>query len=214
MGFVEMPIDVAYMRSYSYYSPEELRTLVTDKHKSAVDDILKEHAYYFYKKENFDDKNRISFTDVNMFMVGLNLTYTDRASMGASVVVRTPFIDKQFSDMVMSLHGDLKLKDRTAKYILKQASKKILPEKIINRPKAAFGAPIRSWISNDLKGIVDELLSRNSIESRGLLNYDFVQKLIEDDRNGVKDNAYQIYQLLTLEYWCREFLDKDQSISK
>ena len=31
--------------------------------------------------------------------------------------------------------------------------------------------------------------------------------MIDNDRKGIDDNAYQIYQLLTLELWCREYLD-------
>jgi asparagine synthase (glutamine-hydrolysing) len=55
--------------------------------------------------------------------------------------------------------------------------------------------------------MVDELLAKEVIEKRGILNFGAVKKLIEDDRRGVEDNAYQIYQLITLELWFREFLD-------
>jgi asparagine synthase (glutamine-hydrolysing) len=91
---------------------------------------------------------------------------------------------------------------------LKKAAERFLPKKIIYRPKASFGAPIRSWISNDLKHMVDDLLSKENIEKRGFFNYRFVHKMIDNDRKGIDDNAYQIYQLLTLELWCREYLDK------
>jgi asparagine synthase (glutamine-hydrolysing) len=102
----------------------------------------------------------------------------------------------------------LKLKDGQSKYILKKAAEKFLPKEIIYRPKASFGAPIRSWISNDLKVMVDDLLSEQNISKRGFLNFDYVKKLIDNDRKGMEDNAYQIYQLLTIELWCREYLDK------
>jgi asparagine synthase (glutamine-hydrolysing) len=87
-------------------------------------------------------------------------------------------------------------------------AEKYLPKDIIYRPKASFGAPIRAWISNDLKHFVDDLLSREAVEKRGLFNYDFIEKLINDDRNGLADNAYRIYQLLTVELWCRHYLDQ------
>jgi asparagine synthase (glutamine-hydrolysing) len=141
-------------------------------------------------------------------MLGLNLTYTDRASMAASVEVRVPFIDKIMITKAMQIPGRLKIKKNISKYILKRAAEKILPKNIIYRPKASFGVPIRSWISKDLKGMVDDLLSEENINNRGFLNYSFVQELIEKDRNGEEDKAYQIYQLLTLELWCREYLDK------
>ena len=55
--------------------------------------------------------------------------------------------------------------------------------------------------------MVDELLSEQAISKRGFVNYAVVKKLIDDDRNGIADNAYQVYQLLTLELWCREYID-------
>ena len=143
-----------------------------------------------------------------MFMLGLNLTYSDRASMAASVEVRVPFIDKLVVSKAMEIPSELKIQNGVSKFILKKAAEKFLPAKIIYRPKAAFGAPLRSWISNDLRPMVDELLSEAIISKRGFINYSVVKKLIDNDRAGVEDNAYQIYQLLTLELWCREYLDK------
>jgi asparagine synthase (glutamine-hydrolysing) len=139
--------------------------------------------------------------------LGLNLTYSDRASMAASVEVRVPFIDKLVISKAMEIPGRFKIRKGISKFILKKAAENYLPKKIIYRPKASFGAPIRSWVSNELKVMVDDLLSVETINKRGFLNADFVQKLISDDRNGTQDNAYQIYQLLTLELWCREYLD-------
>jgi asparagine synthase (glutamine-hydrolysing) len=55
--------------------------------------------------------------------------------------------------------------------------------------------------------MIDDLLSEENVKKRGLLNYPFVKDLIIKDRMGQEDNAYQIYQLLTLELWCKEYLD-------
>jgi asparagine synthase (glutamine-hydrolysing) len=207
IGFTSLPIDQAYMRSYSYYDTSQLKELLKTEYWPAVDSINDEHNTIFNLKFKDDIVNRICYTDINMFMLGLNLTYTDRASMAASVEVRVPFIDKLVIIEAMQIPGNLKIKNGTSKYILKKAAKNFLPNKIIYRPKASFGAPIRSWISNDLKEMVDELLSETNIRKRGFLNFEFVRKLIDNDRKGSEDNAYQIYQLLTLELWCREYLD-------
>ncbi|WP_336515906.1 asparagine synthase (glutamine-hydrolyzing) [Pollutibacter soli] len=208
LSFVSMPLDEAYMRSYSYYSKDGLKNLVTQPFKNAVDDLHQEHKNIFSSKYSYDKVNQICNTDINMFMLGLNLTYSDRASMAASVEVRVPFIDKLVIEEAMQIPGEYKIRNGESKYILKKAAEKHLPEYIIYRPKAAFGAPIRSWISNDLKGMVDDLLSEENIKRRGFLNYPVVKKIIDNDRKGIEDNAYQIYQFLTLELWCREFLDK------
>ena len=208
LSFTSMPLSQAYMRSYSYYDTIQLKELLESEYWSAIDSLNNEHNAIFNSKFNDDIVNRICYTDLNMFMLGLNLTYTDRASMAASVEVRVPFIDKLVITRVMQMPGNLKIKNGVQKYILKKASKKFLPKIIIYRPKASFGAPIRSWISNDLKGMVDELLSEENINKRGFLNYSIVKKMIDNDRNGIDDYAYQIYQFLTLELWFREYLDK------
>jgi asparagine synthase (glutamine-hydrolysing) len=203
-----MPVERAYMRSYSYYNGSELKQLLKPAYWSAIPVVNEEHKAIFNSGFEDDVINRICNTDINMFMVGLNLTYSDRASMATSVEVRVPFIDKLVIEKVMEIPGNLKIKEGQSKYILKKAAEKFLPKEIIYRPKASFGAPIRSWISNDLKPMVDDLLSEENISKRGFLNFDFVKKIIDNDRKGIEDNAYQIYQLLTLELWCREYVDK------
>ena len=204
-----MPVDETYMRSYSYYNEKEFKALLKPEYWSAVKAVQEEHKSIFKSKYKGDAINQICHTDTKMFMLGLNLTYSDRASMAASVEVRVPFVDKEVITKAMRVPGAFKIKKGLSKYILKKAAEKFLPHTIIYRPKASFGAPIRSWISNDLRGMVDDLLSEENINKRGMLNYDFVKKMIDEDRRGVKDNAYQIYQLLTLELWLRTYIDAE-----
>lgn len=208
ISFANLPVDEAYMRSYSYYDPEELKQLLNKNFAEAVDELKNEHKSLFYSKYNGDVINQMCHVDTHMFMVGLNLTVTDRSSMAASVEVRVPFIDKLVIAEAMKIPGNYKFKKGISKYILKRASEKFLPKDIIYRPKASFSVPIRSWVSNDIRDMVDDLLSEENINKRGFLNYSFVKNLIEMDRAGKEDKAYQIYQLLSLELWCREYLDK------
>jgi asparagine synthase (glutamine-hydrolysing) len=195
------------MRSYSYYDKEELSELFKPGIEPSYKKLREEHASLFNHAYPDDPVNQMCFTDIQMFMLGLNLTYTDRASMAASVEVRVPFIDREVVSMAMKMDGKLKFRKGQSKYILKKMAEKYLPHDIIYRPKASFGAPIRSWISGELKPMVDELLSREAVERRGFFKYDYIKKMIEEDRKGEVDNAYRIYQLLTVELWCRHYLD-------
>jgi asparagine synthase (glutamine-hydrolysing) len=212
ISFATLPVDEAYMRSYSYYDTKELNELLRSDYLPAIEEIKQEHKMLFNSKYKGDLINQICHIDTHMFMQGLNLTYSDRASMAASVEVRVPFIDKIVVTKAMQIPGRLKITKGISKYILKKAAEKFLPKEIIYRPKASFGAPLRSWISTDLRTMVDELLSEEVINKRGFLNYSFVKKLIDKDRKGEEDNAYQIYQLLTLELWCREYVDQHEKI--
>jgi asparagine synthase (glutamine-hydrolysing) len=207
LSFAELPLEEAYMRSYSYYNRKELQDLFKVDISEPYEYLRRQHSEYFEKSYKDDVVNKICFTDINMFMLGLNLTYTDRASMAASVEVRVPFIDKKVVETAMKIDGTLKYKNGQSKYVLKKMAENYLPKDIIYRPKASFGVPIRSWISTDLKPMVDDLLSKEKTEKRGFFNYSYVKQLIDNDRAGVEDNAYRIYQLLTLELWCQKYVD-------
>jgi len=207
LSFADLPVEEAYMRSYSYYDREGLQSLFRKDISDDYARLREQHIRLFNEHYEGDVINQMCNTDIHLFMVGLNLTYTDRASMAASVEVRVPFIDRQVVETAMAIDGSLKYRKGQSKYILKRAAERWLPHQIIYRPKASFGAPIRSWISGPLKDMVDELLSREAIEKRGIFQYDYVRRLIEDDRRGLEDNAYRIYQLLTMELWFRAYLD-------
>jgi asparagine synthase (glutamine-hydrolysing) len=208
VSFVELPPEEGYMRSYSYYNQSELQQLFAMDITDEYTEMRKKHADLFNSFYKNDLVNSMCFTDIHMFMQGLNLSYTDKASMAASVEVRVPFIDKEVVSLAMSIAGSLKYKNGVSKYVLKKMAEKFLPKQIIYRPKASFSAPIRSWISGELASMVDQYLSKDNIEKRGLFNYDYVKQLIDKDRSGKEDNAYRIYQLLTVELWYRHFVDR------
>jgi asparagine synthase (glutamine-hydrolysing) len=80
-----------------------------------------------------------------------------------------------------------------------------LPEKIVNRPKAPFGAPLRSWIRGPLSEMIGDYLSLSQLKIRGVYNPNYVWKKIENDRKGSEDNAHLIWKLLCNEVWFRTF---------
>jgi asparagine synthase (glutamine-hydrolysing) len=207
LSFANLPPSEAYQRSYSYYDKASLINLLTNDATNDIDEMYLAHQRIFDRGFEDDLINKMCYTDVQYFMQGLNLTYTDRASMAASVEVRVPFIDKKVVDFALSIPGPLKYKHRKQKYLLKKVAEKYLPKNIIYRPKASFGAPIRSWISGALEPMVNDLLSSDSISNRGLFNPNEIRDLIKSNKEGKADNAYQIYQLLTTELWFREFVD-------
>jgi asparagine synthase (glutamine-hydrolysing) len=208
LSFANLDVEEAYMRSYSYYDQASMQQLFKQDITGSYAWLRNQHKTFFEAHYGPDSINKMCFTDIQLFMQGLNLTYTDRASMAASVEVRVPFIDREVVTLAMNMAGTLKYKNKQSKYILKKVAEKYLPHDIIYRPKASFGAPIRSWISGDLKPVVDELLSKDAVEKRGLFHYAYIKQLIDTDRAGKEDNAYKLYQLLTLELWCRTYVDQ------
>jgi len=152
--------------------------------------------------------NRMLYLEGKHFLADHNLNYTDRMGMATGVEVRVPLLDVDLIDFCARLPLSLKQNGRTGKYLFKKSMTAYLPADVIWRKKAGFGAPIRTWIKNDLNDRVADLLSARSLNNRGLFQPKAVRELIAADRQGNIDGAYTIFALLCIELWCRLFVDK------
>jgi asparagine synthase (glutamine-hydrolysing) len=204
LTFSELPEAAAFRRSYTLYDPPDLAALLSPDLRSCVADVVAEHDFIYADTSLEDPVDRMCLTDARLFLPGLNLAYTDRASMAASVEVRVPFVDPSVVKAAFSLPGASKIHGRTTKAALKEAAAAWLPAEIVHRPKASFGAPLRAWISHDLAGLVDDVLLSGDLVDRGFLQRAPLERLVEEERSGREDRSKQIWQLLTLELWCQQ----------
>ncbi len=204
MTFAELREEARFRRSYTLYDPADLTALVGPDLAASVDAVIAEHAAIYNDNDLDDEVNRMCLADTRLFMAGLNLTYTDRASMAASVEVRTPFVDLIVARAAFSIAGRDKIRGKTAKAALKDAAEHWLPHEIVHRPKASFGAPLRAWVRNDLRELINDVLVGGELTQLGMLRKGQVQRLIADEQAGREDYAKQIWQLLSMELWYRQ----------
>ena len=212
LTFAELPEAEAFRRSYTLYDAAELKALVNSDFSNDVDDLVSEHDAVYNDNLLGDPTNRMCLADARLFLPGLNLAYTDRASMAASVEVRVPFVDPKVVAAAFSIEGKQKISHRSGKVALKEAAMAWLPSDIVHRPKASFGVPLRSWISNDLRGVVDDVLLGGQLVSSGWLNQHAVRRLVDEEYAGREDHSKQIWQLLTLELWCQNARNSGVSV--
>jgi asparagine synthase (glutamine-hydrolysing) len=177
---------------------------------STLDPAL-EHRAAFARVDSADFLNQMLYLDTKIFMASLNLTYNDKMSMASSVEVRVPFLDRELAEFAAwNIPPSLKLKGSVrpiTKYIFRQAMRDILPREVLQQPKAGFAAPVDYWLANDLKEMVDELLSESQIRKRGLFRPEAVRRFVDEHRAGRHDWSMQIWQFLTLELWMQVFLE-------
>jgi asparagine synthase (glutamine-hydrolysing) len=204
MTFAELPEEARFRRSYTLYDPQALTALVGPELGGCVTDVLDEHAAIYHDNALDDEVNRMCLADARLFMAGLNLTYTDRASMAASVEVRVPFVDKVVAEAAFTIAGKDKIRGKVSKAALKDAAESWLPREIVHRPKASFGAPLRAWVRNDLRELIGDTLVGGELVQLGMLRKESLLRLINDEQAGREDNAKQIWQLLSMELWYRQ----------
>lgn len=204
LDFAELPEAEAFRRSYTLYDPPELMELVSPELGACVDGVLEEHDAVYADSSLTHPVDRMCLADSRLFLPGLNLAYSDRASMAASIEVRVPFVDPDVVAAAFSLTGSAKIQGRTTKASLKDAAAAWLPDEIIHRPKASFSAPLRAWISRDLRETVDQELLGGELVASGFLRREPLERLVAEERSGRQDRSKQIWQLLTTEMWCRQ----------
>ncbi len=134
------------------------------------------------------------------------LIKADRCSMMASLEARAPFLDHKLAEYTATIPFNLKLNGSRTKHILKEAARGLLPDSIIDRKKHGFGVPLGAWLRRDMESAREILLSRRARE-RGLLAMTVVERLIGEHESGRRDHSRQLWALLTLEEWHRQFVD-------
>ena len=151
--------------------------------------------------------DRMLALEQRFFLADHNLIYTDRMSMAAGVEVRVPFLDPDLVAHASRIPNRFKQRGRTGKWVLKNAMEPYLPHDVIYRPKTGFGAPLRRWLRHELRPLADELLSPATLGKRGLFDANAVLALRRADAAGRFDASYTILSMMTIEIWCRRFID-------
>lgn len=202
--------------SYFYWlPPERAYNLFSDKVKADLSDDPMADILKDLKSQQIEEPlEKMLYLERKHFLVDHNFNYTDKMSMAAGVEVRVPFLDNDLVKHAATVPVSLKVNKTEAKWILKKSAEKYIDDEILYRSKSGFGAPLRAWLKNELKDFVDELLGRESIEARGLFNYQEVRKLIQEDRDGIDDFSYPIFSLICIELWFRIFIDNDRGFLK
>ena len=151
---------------------------------------------------------RMCLNDTNVFLPEHNLTYSDKASMAASIETRPPLVDRDVVSAMFQVAPQLRIRGSVQKHLLKRIGEKHLPRDVVHRPKASFNSPLRAWMRGPLASLVDDLLSEKQVASRGLYDPAVVRQMVEEDRAGRNDHSMWLWTLLTVEVWHRTFLDR------
>ncbi|MBC7862839.1 MAG: asparagine synthase (glutamine-hydrolyzing) [Bacteroidia bacterium] len=125
-----------------------LKTLKDPNLKFLNSDFLRSHVKPPIIKKEYSSLNKHLQAEFENTRLKLYLKCEDRCSMWHSVESRTPFADDiELIKKVMGLPGIYKIKNGQLKYLLREAAKKYLPEKIYNRKdKMGYVTPHNSWM--------------------------------------------------------------------
>jgi asparagine synthase (glutamine-hydrolysing) len=127
------------------------------------------------RNDNVITKKRVNIRDFSLTQIihtslPMLLHYEDRNSMAHSIESRVPFLDYRLVEFIVGLPDNQKIRDGKTKFILRQAMKGTIPERIRNRyDKMGFVTPEITWLREQRLWFESEL--KNSIDSsKGIIN--------------------------------------------
>jgi asparagine synthase (glutamine-hydrolysing) len=129
------------------------------------------------------------------------LTKVDRASMGASLENRVPFLDPEVAALAWRMPFDLKVRDGTGKWLLRQLLYRYVPQSIVDRPKMGFGIPLGAWLRDPLRDWAEDLLSPDRLRREGYLAPDYVARIWDEHQSGRCDREYELWDVLMFQAW-------------
>jgi len=147
--------------------------------------------------------------DVSTYLPEDLLVKADIATMAHSLEARSPLLDPTVMEFAASLPPRRKARLAQKKWLLRRAYRGRVPDGILDGAKRGFGVPLADWFRGDLRDFTrDTLLDSRSL-GRSYVSAPHVESLIDSHQAGARDRSFQLWALLMLELWHREFVDAD-----
>ncbi len=144
-----------------------------------------------------DSINQASVLDLATYLSNTLLRDTDVMSMAHSLEVRVPLLDHRLVEYLLSLRGNVKIDEKTPKWLLVKGAGD-LPNEIVYRRKQGFEFPFATWLRNDLASQINEMLASQKLAEFIKINY--ANNLWHDFNRG-HVSWTRIWSLFTLFCW-------------
>lgn len=204
----DFPFHKKYAHYNCFFTAEEKRKLYS---REAIEKLRGHSTFLIFKNiysKRISDLDNAFKIDIAFYLPDDLLYKIDIASMVFSLEVRAPLLNHELFELTAQMPDSLKVHLLQKKYIFKKMleKNKLLPGRIINRPKRGFVAPIREWMRKDLREFAfDELNSRKFCELK-LFNNSRLNAYLGDYFQGRNVKANNLFAILALSAWAKRYL--------
>lgn len=157
--------------------------------------------------------NKILLMDFQSMLFSRLLPKMDTATMAHSLEGRSPFLSKELLEFAPGLPDHFKIHNVTTKSILRDLAVNYLPEELINQPKRGFEIPLRKWVDEELKTLInDYLLAKDTLYSR-IIKKSFIEDLLAKKiRVSDERRAKMLFCVFGLEVWYKKLIQKNNAL--
>jgi asparagine synthase (glutamine-hydrolysing) len=163
------------------------------------------YSQLFEQCDSNDLLDKLMYFDLKMSLPEQLLMLTDKMTMAVSLEARVPLLDHRVVEFAARIPAHLKIKGVKLRYLQKQTFRGHLPRYVYEQKKKGFGAPIGTWLRNELADLVGDLLGESQLRSQNIFDSRCVARLIDDHYARRADYTDQLLALLVFQLWFRSY---------
>jgi asparagine synthase (glutamine-hydrolysing) len=139
--------------------------------------------------------------DTQIMLVDDPVKRVDNMTMAWGLEARVPFLDHELVELAARIPAEHKVRDG-GKWILKEASRAVVPAEVIDRPKGYFPVPALKYLRGPFLAFVREILDAPAARQRGLFRRDYVERLLANPEGELTPKRHsKLWQVALLEAW-------------
>ena len=199
---------MGYFWNVSVVDDDQRRTLFSSQlHKSLngyhASEVLNRYAQ---TAPTNDPVTLAQYIDLKTWLPGDILTKVDRTAMACSLEVRVPMLDHTFVDWALGLPLACKQNGGQGKVLLKRAFERLVPKKVLYRPKQGFSVPLAAWFRGPLgEHFRARIQSKGDFAAVDYINSDRVGQMLAQHQSGKYDHS----RALWLVWMFEAFMEKE-----
>ena len=193
------------------FASDHFEELLSPEFRARVhrDDSLQVQREIYARANTPSELHRLMYLDLQMTIAESDVVKVVRSARMADMDVAFPYLDSTLVAYTGRLPQRFKVNVLKKRHLFKLAMADILPVEIIKKKKQGFGLPLAVWLRNGgaMRDLVNDVLRSQRARERGYFTHAFVEQLIESHERGSWDYSSELFRLLMLELWHREYLD-------
>jgi asparagine synthase (glutamine-hydrolysing) len=140
--------------------------------------------------------------DTQIMLVDDPVKRVDNMTMAWGLEGRVPFLDHELVELAARIPADLKVRGNGGKYILKEASRSLVPDAVIDRPKGYFPVPALKYLRGPFYDYAHDILTSARARQRELFNRAYVDRLLADPEGTLTPKGHsKLWQVTVIEQW-------------
>jgi asparagine synthase (glutamine-hydrolysing) len=145
--------------------------------------------------------DRALYIDLRSYLADNCLVKVDRMAMACSLEVRVPLLDPELVSLAFRLPERFKVAGQQTKVLLKQLAARRVPRECVYRRKQGFSVPMKHWLNQEFRPLVDELLAPDRLRQEGIFRVDTVERLKGEHARQQQNHSHVLWALVVFQDW-------------